>query len=164
VNELRNIKGGAELDRFLQELPVKLEKNVLRGAMRAGANVVLPVVQQNAPKKTGELEMGIKVSTSSRGGRVMAKIKLTGKHAFLGKWFEFTGVKEHAIRAKKGGALFFGGIFVKTVDVKGFQAKPFMRPALETSAPSAIAAAAAYIKGRLTKQGLDTSDVEIDEQ
>lgn len=163
MNELRHIKGGAELDKFLQDLPVKLEKNVLRGAMRAGAKVVLPVVQENAPKATGALALGVKISTSARAGRVMAKIKLTGKHAFLGKWFEFTGVKEHAIRAKNGGALFFGGIFVKTVDVKGFKAKPFMRPALETSATSAIAAVASYIKGRLTKQGLDTSDVEIDE-
>jgi hypothetical protein len=121
------------------------------------------VVRENAPKATGLLAMGVKVSTSVRAGVVMAKIKLTGPHAFLGRWFEFTGVKEHAVRAKNGGALFFGGIFVKSVRVKGFVAKRFMGPALDAQAQPAISATAAYIKARLTKQGLDVADVEIDE-
>jgi HK97 gp10 family phage protein len=163
VNDLQYVKGGAELNRFLQELPVKLEKNILRGALRAGANVVAPEVARNAPKATGELAMGVKVSTNSRAGRVMAKIKLTGKHAFLGRWFEFTGVKVHAIKAKAGGFLFFGGLFVKSALHPGFAARPFMRPALDAQAQPATATIAAYIKSRLTKQGLDTADVEIDE-
>jgi hypothetical protein len=163
MNDTEYVKGGKELNEFLQQLPVKMEKNILRGAMRAGANVVAPVVQLDAPKATGALSMGVKVSTSARAGRVMAKIKLTGKHAFLGKWFEFTGVKAHAIKARSGGFLFFGGLFVKSVQNPGFQPRPFMRPALDAQSQPAIAAIAGYIKGRLTKQGLDTSDVEIDE-
>ena len=33
-----HIKGGAELNKFLQQLPAKIEQSVLRGALRAGAS------------------------------------------------------------------------------------------------------------------------------
>ena len=54
------IKGLRELNSFLQQLPPKMEKNVLRGALRAGARVVAEEARLRAPEKTGLLRHGIK--------------------------------------------------------------------------------------------------------
>lgn len=156
------VKGLAELNRFLQQLPVKMEQNVLRGALRAGAKPVQESAKANAPVATGELRDGIKITTSSRKGRITATVKLTGKHAFLGNWLEF-GVAAHEIVAKSGGVLVFGDTVARKVSHPGISPRPFMRPALETRATDAVLAAANYTKNRLaTKHGLDTAAVEIE--
>ena len=156
------VKGLADLNKFLQQLPAKVEQSVLRGALRAGANVVMAEAKANVPVDSGQLRDGLKVSTSSRRGRVTAKVKATGKHAFIAPWLEY-GTAAHKITAKKGKGLFFGGLFVKGVQHPGSRPKPFMRPALDGRAQDAVVAAAEYMKRRLaTKNGLDTSSVEIE--
>lgn len=158
------VKGLSDLNAFLQQLPAKMEANVLRGALRAGAKVVQEEVVRNVPVDSGELKAGIKVSTSSKRGTVTARIRATGKHAFLAYWLEFTGAAAHVIHAKtKAGFLLFGGKFAHAVNNPGFKARPFMRPALQAQATAAVLASANYIKTRLaTKHGLDTSDVDIE--
>ncbi len=161
MSEVR-VKGLADLNKFLQQLPAKMEQNVMRGALRAGANVVMAEAKANVPVDSGQLRDGLKVSTSSRRGRVTAKVKATGKHAFIAPWLEY-GTAAHKITAKKGKGLFFGGLFVKGVQHPGSRPKPFMRPALDGRAQDAVVAAAQYMKRRLaTKNGLDTSSVEIE--
>ena len=161
MSEVR-VKGLSELNAFLQELPSKVEKNVLRGALRAGARVVQAEAKANVPVDTGTLRAGLKVSTGGKGGMVMAKVKATGKHAFVAPWLEF-GVGAHAITARKGGWLFFGGAFAKSVDHPGIAPRPFMRPALDSRAQAAVVAAGEYMKQRLaSKHGLDTADIEIE--
>ena len=158
------VKGLSDLNKFLQQLPAKVEQSVLRGALRAGANVVMAEAKANDwfPVDSGQLRDGLKVSTSSRRGRVTAKVKATGKHAFIAPWLEY-GTAAHKITAKKGKGLFFGGLFVKGVQHPGSRPKPFMRPALDGRAQDAVVAAAQYMKRRLaTKNGLDTSSVEIE--
>ncbi len=156
------VKGLADLNKFLQQLPAKVEQSVLRGALRAGANVVMAEAKANVPVDSGQLRDGLKVSTNSRRGRVTAKVKATGKHAFIAPWLEY-GTAAHKITAKKGKGLFFGGLFVKGVQHPGSRPKPFMRPALDGRAQDAVVAAAQYMKRRLaTKNGLDTSSVEIE--
>ena len=158
-----HIKGGAELNKFLQQLPVKIEQSVLRGALRAGANVVMAEAKANVPVESGQLRDGLKVSTSSRSGRVTAKVKATGKHAHIAPWLEY-GTAAHKITAK-GKGMFFGGLFVKGVQHPGSRPKPFMRPALDGRAQDAVSAAARYMKQRLaTKHGLDTSGIEVDDE
>ena len=158
-----HIKGGAELNKFLQQLPVKIEQSVLRGALRAGANVVMAEAKANVPVESGQLRDGLKVSTSSRRGRVTAKVKATGKHAHIAPWLEY-GTAAHKITAK-GKGMFFGGLFVKGVQHPGSRPKPFMRPALDGRAQEAVSAAARYMKQRLaTKHGLDTSGIEVDDE
>lgn len=162
MSDLRHVKGLKELNGFLQQLPAKLEKNVLRGALRAGAKPVQTEAKAKVSVKTGELRDGIKVSTGGKGGRVIAKVKLTGPHAFVGPWLEY-GVAAHQIKGKDGGVLSFLGIFAKSISHPGFGQKPFLRPALDTQSTAAVVAAAEYMKKRLaTKHGLDTADVEIE--
>lgn len=155
------VKGLKELNTFLQQLPAKLEQNVLRGALRAGANVVRETAKANVPVDTGTLRDGIKVSTRARRGRVTASIKVTGKHAYVAHWLEY-GTAAHRIVAK-GKGMYFGGKIVKSVEHPGARPRPFMRPALDARARDAVVAVAEHMKKRLaTKHGLDTASVEIE--
>jgi HK97 gp10 family phage protein len=155
------VKGLREINDFLQKLPAKLEANVLRGALRAGANVVLESAKANVPVDTGTLRDGLKVSTRSRRGVVMARVVTTGKHAYLARWIEY-GTTAHRIVAR-GKGMYFGGMFAKGVNHPGGRPKPFMRPALDARARDAVVAAAEYMKKRLaTKHGLTgAAGVEI---
>jgi len=163
----QHIKGLSELNKFLQELPVKIERNVLRGALRAGAaKELLPEAQANLMSagavRTGALIAGLKVGTRSRGGKVTAYVKAGGKHGYLARWIEY-GVKPHDIVAKAGGMLSFLGVFARAVRHPGFAARPFLRPALDRSGAAAVNESARYMRERLaTKHGLDTSGVVLE--
>lgn len=158
MSDLTHVKGLAELQKFLDELPVKMEKNIMRGALRAGMKPVQAEAKSTVGVVSGELRDGLKISTNAKGGVVTARLRATGIHAFVARWVEF-GTAAHLIKAK---LLAFKGRFAKSVDHPGAKPKPFMRPALDNKAQDAVIAAGNYIKNRLaTKQGLDTSDIEI---
>lgn len=157
------VKGLSELQAFLDQLPKKMEKNIMRGAMRAGMNVMRAEVRANVPVKTGILKRGLKVSTATKGANVIASLKFTGKHAHIARWLEF-GVVAHIINPKAAKSLSFGGVAVAAVHHPGFNARPLLRPALDSRAQDAVVAVGGYVKARLTKQGLDTSGVDIEAQ
>lgn len=92
------LKGGPELMQFLDQLPPKLEKNVLRGALRAGANVIRDEARANVPVKSGKLRRAIKTDTVTDGGLIKARVKLRGQHSFIGVFLEY-GVAPHLITA-----------------------------------------------------------------
>ena len=157
-----HVRGLQELQKFLDELTPKIERNVMRGSLRAGMNVVKPVAQADIHSVSGLLAAGLKVGTRARGGRVTASLKATGKHAYLAKWVEF-GTSAHNIAAKRGGWLSFMNVFRKEIAHPGAKRRPFMRPALDGQAQNAVIAAAEYMKKRLaTKEGLDTSHIMIE--
>jgi HK97 gp10 family phage protein len=157
-----HVKGLKDLQKFLDQLTPKMEANIMRGALRAGMNVVKPVAAANIHPVSGLLAAGLKIFTRIRGGVVSASLRATGKHAFVARWVEF-GTRAHDIVAKLGGSLFFGGVFTKVVNHPGARPKPFMRPALDGQAQAAVIAAGNYIKDRLAKkEGLDTSHVMVE--
>jgi HK97 gp10 family phage protein len=160
MNEV-HVKGLSQLNQLLQQLPAKIERNVLRGSLRAGVKSILPALRNNTPKDTGALAAGYKLRTNSKGGAVWASIRAGGPHAYIAKWLEY-GTAAHKIVAKNGGWLLFGGMFAKSISHPGIQPRPFMAPTLYEHSQQAVVAAAHYMKQRLaTKHGLDTSDVEI---
>jgi HK97 gp10 family phage protein len=153
--------GGAELQKALLTLAPKLERNAMRGTLRAGLKPIQVDAKANANKDTGEMAAGLKVSTRAKGGLVTASLKATGKHRSLAHWQEF-GTNPHLIKAPPGSALNINGVFVKEVRHPGTAPKPFMRPALDSKVGAAVAASANYLKQRLaTKHGIDTSHIEI---
>lgn len=158
-----HVKGLAELQAFLDQLPAKMEANIMRAALREGAKVVQAEVQASAPVRSGLLKAGIKISTSSRRGKVTASIKAKGKHGFLAPWIEF-GTAAHFIKPKRAKSLFFAGLMRDGVDHPGTAPHPFMRPALDGKAGEALVAVGEAIKKRLTKQGLDASGVDLEAQ
>ena len=156
-----NVKGLSDLDKFLSELPAKMEKNIMRGAMRAAAVPIAEQARQNVSVVSGVMQKGIKIKTGSKAGTVTARVVVTGKHAFAARWVEF-GTAAHYIKPKTANSLFFAGLFSEGIDHPGGSAKPFMRPALDSRAQAAVLASAEYIKKRLTKNGLNTTDLAFE--
>lgn len=157
-----SIVGGRELDAFLQQLPVKAERNILRAALRAGANEFKAEVKQNLAAsgtiETGALLKSVKVSTNAKGGRVTANLRVGNKKAWYGHLIEF-GVKAHGV--KKGADRETG----KYQDGKlhpGFAERPFIRPAFDTTASRAVVAVGKKIRERLTAEGINAIAPEID--
>ena len=177
----QTIIGGRELDAFLQQLPVKVERNILRAAMRAGAAEYRKMIQARVPVVHGILRKSVRVTTRSKKGTVTASVKIGNGMAYYAHMVEY-GTKKHLIkvedserpinyrRTRKRGVLTYasmrtvnrnslriGNTFVgPTVEHPGAGERPFMRPALDTAGDRAIRAVAAKIRERLTKAGIET--------
>lgn len=162
-----HIRGLSDLQKMLDSIPAKIEANIMRGALRAGAKVIEAEAKANVPVKSGVLRDSIRVSARLKGRVVTASIKAGGKtkfgDAFYAKWVEF-GTAAHAIKGKNGGWLSFGGLFAKSIQHPGAKSSPFMRPALDAKAGDAVVAVGNYIKKRLTKEGLNAQDINVEEE
>lgn len=174
-----NITGGKELDAFLQSLPVKIEKNILRSALRQGANVFKAEVQATVPVGPpsaanvklyggypGALRDSARVSVRVKRGRVTASLKIGGKtrkgaDAFYAHMVEF-GTRAHTILPKSAKALRLGGHMVNSIHHPGAKPHPFMRPALDSKAEAAVEAVGNQVRARLTKEGIDVPAPETD--
>lgn len=152
------VNGLSELQAFLDQLAPKLQKNVMRSALRAGATVIATEARLHAPVLKGELRGSIGVSTRVRGGTVTASAR---SHDPVAPLVEY-GTKRHMIRAKDGALMIGGYGFARFVDHPGARPKPFMRPALDARAQDAVIATGEKIKQRLTKEGIDASDVLLE--
>lgn len=174
MTDLVHVKGLDQLQKLLDQLPAKVERNVLRGALRAAARVIEPVAKGGIRQRSGELAKSLRVSVRARRGTVTAAVKTD---LFYARFVEY-GTRAHWIsvgsskravstlnRWEKKGLLKIGENFVGTsVAHPGAQPRPFLRPALDTQAGAAVMAAGEYIKQRLaTKEGLDAaSDVVLE--
>jgi hypothetical protein len=63
------ITGDVELDRKFRELPIKVEKKVLRDALRPAAKVILDAARALAPSRSGLLKGSLKVRAQGRSRR-----------------------------------------------------------------------------------------------
>lgn len=191
------IKGFAELDKALRELPDKIERNIIRSALRQGAKVIEAEAKRLCPiappttvnrerygNQAGELRNSIRSSVKVHKGVPVATISAGNEKAYYAKWVEF-GTAGHLISVKDGptrmtrkgpkkisvktlnkrikaGTLMIGSKAIgKSVWHPGSKAVPFMRTALDTAARAAIAAFGAQVKKRLTKEGINTPDLDI---
>lgn len=163
ATKLVSIKGLDTLYEELQKIPAKIERNIMRAAMRKGVNVFRNKARSNiianGSVETGILRKGIKVSTNARGGIVTASVKAGGKHGYIAPWLEY-GVQPHST---KKGAKAKSGKNPSDNPHPGFSPKPFMRPAFDSEASAAIAAVGNAIRERLlTKHGIDTPMIEVE--
>lgn len=170
------IQGGRQLDELLQTLPTKMEKNILRAGMRAGAAVLLPEVKQRIPVDKGALARSARITTRAKKGAVSASVKVGNREAWYARLVEY-GTKPHLIQVsdadrginRKTGkrismttinrqrSLLIGGTLVgPSVEHPGSRPQPFMRPASDAALPAALRAVTDKIRERLTKQGLNT--------
>jgi len=180
-----HVNGLADLQRMLDQLPAQMERNVMRGAMRAGGKVFLAGAKERVPVQSGELRDSLRLSVSARGGTVRASIRTND---FKAHWAEF-GTAAHLIRVSdeirpqrltrhgmrqysmrtinkmiQRGSLVIGGQYVgQAVSHPGAMSHPYMRPTLDNDSPQAVEAVGEYVKKRLaTKNGLDTSHIDIE--
>jgi HK97 gp10 family phage protein len=149
-----NIIGGAELARMLSTLPAKIEKNIMRSALRAGGAVIRTEAKTTAPVLSGALKKSIRISARAKGGEIRVSVKMGGKTAPHAHLVEF-GTRAHKIAPSAAGALAIAGTVVGGVDHPGAKPHPFFRAAFDAKATDAIAAVAAQIRKRLTKEGIN---------
>lgn len=149
------IQGGRQLDDLLKTLPVKLQRNVSRAALRAGAVVLREEIRRNAPVDSGDLRRSVRVTSRARGDNVSASAKVGNRVAWYAHLVEF-GTRPHVIKAPPGKGLNVAGQPRKEVNHPGIVGKPFIRPALDTKFPEVVRAVAAKYRERLTNQGLNT--------
>ena len=62
------------------------------------------------------------------------------------------GTARHWIKPKNRKSLFFAGMAREVVDHPGARARPFLRPAFDSHAATAMEAMADYIRNRLPKE------------
>jgi HK97 gp10 family phage protein len=169
ANEFR-VQGLKELHTMLQQLPVRIEKNIMRGAIRAGANVYRDSARQAAPVDDGILKRSIKTgSTNVKKGRVVVTV---GTDLYYARMVEFgtasfyTGTgrsvkKPYKIpKTSKSGkitkrlkkAIKFNGVIVNNVTHPGIRPQPFMRRAFDGASDQAVATFAQYVSTRLAAE------------
>lgn len=176
-------KGGKEVHALLQQLPVQVETKILRQALSRGANIVRDEARALVPAKSGKLRKSIKTSRNTTNGQVIAKVRLKGKHSYLGRFIEY-GVGAHfiantgkgegraAVKAfKKGkgsiktGVMKIGDNFVSGVIWHpGHAAHPFMRPALDTKATEVVNTVGEYLHKYLQFGNINVPAITVDEE
>lgn len=176
------VRGRSEMKAYLASLPKQIEEKVLRGAVKAAANVIAD--EARARSISHEVSEAVKVTPArSVGGRVIAKVQVKMGGYNLPLWLEY-GTDKHFIKvdesqragrsvarinrlAKKEGSshsLVIGGKFVGTTVLHpGARPHPFLRPALDVKGGEAIAAAQGYINARVTRHGITGASESEDE-
>lgn len=157
MSTTENIIGGKALDDLLQTLPAKIEKNIMRTALSAGARVFRDEARRNVPKDSGALAESIRVTTRTRKGQVSASVKAGNRMVYYAHMVEY-GTRPHIIVPKKKKAMVAGEFVGKRISHPGDKPKPFMRPAADASFAAAVAAVQAKIRQRLTKAGIEVPE------
>ena len=167
MNDTMHVHGLSDLGKVLQTFTLKLERNVIRGGLRQGANVVKEQVLVNVPVAepsdrnreryggyAGALRDSVRVSTRSYRGKVSASVKAGGMKTKGGADVYYANWVEYGTRPHMNGA---------RGHHPGARPKPFMRPALDTEAQRAVIAVGNYMRNRLaTKHGIDTPEIFIE--
>lgn len=167
------IEGLSDLDKALKKFPMKVQKNVLRGAVRAGSKEMVNRARQLTPKGTGALRRSIKTRNPRiKAGLVLGGLTAGNDDVFYARFIEF-GTQSYTIKPyfpkrlakkwkKKYGfdlskdgykkALSIdGGAFAKA-DHPGITPQPFMRTAMDTTHEDVLRAAARYLRERIPKE------------
>lgn len=94
-------KGLAELQKILNQLPAKIEANIMRGALRAGLAIVRDAAKANINSVSGALASTIRVSTrlDRKNGKVTASLKAGAPKTRKIYWAHFVeyGTRAHHI-------------------------------------------------------------------
>jgi HK97 gp10 family phage protein len=175
--ELLHVDGLSELKKALQQLPKNIAKNVLRGAVNAGAVVIrdeaklrAPVMPEAAPdhQPPGTLRRAIIVKqipeksgatqqtyyvTVRQGKRYRGQGAKGNKSqdAFYAKWVEFG---HYYVPPKPKGASWkkHRDMTKGNAGAKWVPPKPFLRPAFEAKKRDAVAAIKAYLEKRIPQE------------
>lgn len=123
------VKGLEDLIAKLNALPAKLEKKVIRAAVRKGANIIRDKARSYVPVDTGDLKKSITVSGAKyKKGTIALAIKPRNN--------------------KKKGVTVFYGRFIEYGTSK-MAAKPYMRPAYDEAEKEVLDTVINDIKSKL---------------
>lgn len=160
-----HIAGLHDLQKMLDDLPAKIEGNIMRGALRQGANIFRDRARGNVPEKSGALRKSIKVKSSLRKGKVITQIIAGGGDVFYAKFLEFgtasfyegsgrTVGASYKIEPTNKKAIKFGNIYADHVVHNGVKPVAFMRRAFDGVTTEVIDDVAAYVRMRIGREML----------
>ena len=163
------IKGLAELDKLLKDLPAKIEGNVMRGALRAGQKTMMEAVEKSIRIRFNRKSM--------KRGWINSYLIAGNADAYYAHMVEY-GTAAHFISVKKEaaparmtrrgiksygistinkmvnrGSLMIGKNFIgQSVSHPGGKPKPFMRHAFDANSDKSLNAMVEYMKKRIPKE------------
>lgn len=172
-----SVEGLADLNKVLETLPQNIERNVIRGALRAGLNVMRGIARDRVPVRTGALKKSIKVKAarSKKKGRVALNLVAGDQDAWYahivefgsGSFYEGTGRKSkrrpYEIRALQRAGRTGPAIGKKALTVgpeilrasalhPGIHPVGFMRAAADAGSQKAVDEFIAYLRKRLPQE------------
>lgn len=156
MTDSTHVKGLDDLLRVLGGLPNRLQKNVMRGALRAGAVPIADAARQHVPTLTGQLKASIRTgSLIRRDGTPAAFVKAGDRYTVyaLDKKGRKTKVKYKTVGAD-GGVKYHAAYYAAWVEFGTAKAvaKPFMRPALDGQRGAALQTMGDYLAKRLPEE------------
>lgn len=120
------VQGLAEVGEMLRGLPEKVREKIIRGAMRKAGNDLRDSVIEKTPVLSGDLKKSIKLVVGfSRRSETMVATVMDTQPAFYGRFVE--------------------------MGTRHSKAQPFMRPAMESQADSAIETLRAALEAGIEK-------------
>lgn len=160
------VSGLDDLYRMLQDLPGKVEGNVMRGALRAGQRVLLESVKARVPVDQGDLLKSLRIQfrgRSQKHGWVRMHLVAGDKVAWYAHLVEYgtasyyTGSgnsvgRPYEIRPAGKKSLFFAGLARTQITHPGVKPQPFMRTGFDAGAVLALQAVRDYIAARLPRE------------
>lgn len=128
---MSEIKGLKELSKALKAFPENIQNNILNSAIRAGIVTIQKEAKKNVPKREGILKKAIVIKKRRPKNKNMIKYQLgirqgSKDDAYYGHIVEFGSSK--------------------------MEAKPFMRPALESKADEVINEVRKKMQQRIDKE------------
>lgn len=167
--EVKHVKGLAELQRMLSQLPAKIQEKSLVAGVSAGAKVVQDAMVARAPVRTDGLlkkigkrgkssrkarlpgflkaSIGRKRVEKGSGSRVHYEVGVLRREAWYARLIEFgfMHVAGEISRGKRGGKRFSERVHVP--------AKPFIRPAFAATQDAAVVKMAERLRSDIERNG-----------
>lgn len=151
--DLQHVQGLRELQDSLKKLPDNIARNVLRGAVGAGASVIRKEAQAKAPVYTGEVSKGHPPPGTLKRAIVQKQIR---ELSSLFKQVFYVTVRRGKKYTKqgKGSNLSQDAFYAAWVEwgTSKMPARPFMRPAFEAKKEAAVQAIKEYLTKRIPEE------------
>lgn len=151
--EIKSFTGFKELQQALKELPDRISRNVLRGAVAAGAAVVRKEAVVRAPVYQEQVQAGHPPAGTLKRAVYQKQIL---EYSNLTQQMFYVGVRHGKKYQKQGkkGTLSQDAYYAKWIEfgTSKMAARPFLRPAFEAKKIEAVESIRAYMEKRIPEE------------
>lgn len=137
------------LQKALKQFPKNVQKNIMRGAVRAGAAPIVQEAKSNVAKDTGNLEKSIGVVTGKPKNKNFTRVWVTPRVVTRSKSYKLKDGTKWKITGTVADGWY---AHFKEFGTVNMPADPFMRPAYENKGEEAIKATKDYLAKRIDKE------------
>lgn len=150
MSVVNKVEGLDEFCKALRDLPQNIAKNVLRGAVNAGATVIRQEAVRRAPEYHGDVSKGHPPPGTLKKAIYQKQIS---EQSSVTRQVFYVGVRHGATAGKKGskGFLSRDAFYWRFVEfgTSKMPAQPFMRPAFEIKKVEAVERMKQYLADRI---------------